>query len=228
MPTPSLVAVYVVHSAAADTTNLVTPSFTPANGELIIAKLATWDTANGMGALSGGGQTYTNRVTAAPGGFNAWARLDSAVISGSPGPMTITGAGSASASRHSMVVERWTNAQLAASPAVNSPLTGAVSLPQSNLTTVSPGSVASYVIADTQSVDPATRAYLNSDTEEGIWDGHLGSNGVFYFARATLGAAGAYTIGLSAPGGQRWVMAGIEIQGVATAPSQQGALAMFY
>jgi hypothetical protein len=224
---PSLIASYTVHSAGVDTTNLVTPSFNPANGEVIVAKLVTWDSTNGLGAVSGGGQTYTTRVTGPTSGFNGWVRIVTAVISGSPGAMTVTAAGSAGNSRHSMVVERWTG-QLAASPAVNSVTSGS-GAPSANITTAAANSALSFVTADAASIDPATRAYRLSAIEEGLWDGHVGANAVFYLAyAANVGAAGTYAIGLTAPGGQTWVMAGIEVQEAAGgAPVPNGAQLMF-
>lgn len=227
MAGPTLIAAYAIHSAGADASDLVTPSFNPVNGEVIVAKLITWDTNNPMGALSGGGQTYQNRVTAQPGGFNGYSRLDTAVITGSPGAMTITGAGTASASRHSMIVERWGNAKLAASPAVNAVVNDLSSAPAANITTAADNSALSWALSDALSNDPATRAYRLSGIEDGLWDGHIGSNGVFYSAfTQNVGPAGTYTIGMTAPGGQRWAMVGIEIQESAT-QVPTGALAMF-
>lgn len=227
MPGPILIASYTVHSAGVDTSNLVTPNFTPANGEVIVTKLSTWDANNGMGAVSGGGQTYTTRVTGPTSGFNGWVRIATAVIAGSPGLMAVTGAGSAGNSRHSMVVERWTG-QLAGSPAVNAVTSGS-GAPSANITTAAANSALSFVVSDAQSIDPATRAYRLSATEETIWDGHVGANGVFYFAYAgNVGAAGTYAIGLTAPGGQTYAIAGIEIQEAAGAPPvPNGAQLMF-
>lgn len=210
---PSLIASYYVPSAGADTSNLVTPSFTPANGEVIIVKLATWDTANPMGAVSGGGQTYTTRKTAAPGGFACWARVDTATISGSPGSMQITAIGTGSNSRHSMVVERWGSASLAVTPAVNAVVSGS-GAPAFDVTTTAANSAISWASCDVNSIDPATVAYRLSGTQDGLFDGHVGANSVQYFAYAVgaaITAAGTYTAGESAPGGQNWVGVAVEI-----------------
>lgn len=212
MPSPTLITSYAVHSAGADTSNLTTPSFTPSNGEVIVVKIATWDANNAAGATSGGGQTYTTRVTGPTSGFNPYVRIDTAVISGSPGSMAVTVAGTATNSRHSIVVERWTGT-LDATPAVNGTTTGS-GAPSANITTEAAGSAVSWVSADALSGDPATRTYRLSATEDGLWDGHLGSNGVFYFAYANnVGAVGTYAMGMTAPGGQTWALAGVEIQG---------------
>lgn len=231
MSSPSLIASYYVPSAGADTTNLVSPSFTPANGEVIVVKLTTWDTASPMGAVSGGGQTYTTRVTAAPGGFNGWARIVTAVISGSPGAMTVTAVGTASNSRHSMVVERWTGT-LAATPAVNATVSGS-GAPSANITTAGANSAVSWASVDVASQDPATAAYRLSATQDGLYDGHVGANSVHYFAYAIVGAAATYAMGMTAPGSQTWVLAGVEIQGssgitaaVGTASETDSAIAL--
>ena len=208
--------IYAVYSAAADTTNLVTPTLTPTpvNGDVLVIKTTTWDTGNPMGAITGGGQSYTNRITVAPGGFNGWCRITYTTITGSPGAFAVTGAGTAANSRHSMVVEHYLAANgysLAATPAINATTSGAASAPSASITTVGPGSVLTWCITDVQSIDPATRAPLLSGTEDGLFDGHVGANSVQYFYYATVAAPGAFTIGLSAPGGQTWVMAGMEV-----------------
>lgn len=209
--------VYPVYSAGVDTSNLVTPALspTPVNGDVLVIKLSTWDTGNPMGAVSGGGQVYTTRVTAAPGGFNGWCRAVTCTVSGSPGSFSITGAGTATNSRHSMVVEHYLAANgafLAASPAVNAVVSGA-GLPSAAITTVGTNSTLSWVSVDVSSIDPATRAYLLGAVEDGLYDGHVGANSVQYFAYSTtVTTPGSYNIGMSAPGGQTWVMAGVEVQ----------------
>lgn len=215
MPSPA--AVYQVYSAGADTTNLVTPvlSPTPVNGDVIVVKMTTWDTGNGMGAVSGGAQTYNVINTAAPGGFNGWSQIVTCTVAGSPGAYQITGAGSAAPSRHSMIVEHYLASQgafLAGPPATNAVVTGAVSAPSASITTVGTGSILTWCSTDVASVDPSGRAYLLSATEDGIFNGFVGSNSIQYFAYAAVGAPGAYTIGMSAPNTQRWVMTGVEVQ----------------
>lgn len=201
---------YIVHDTGANATALVTASFTPTNGEVIIVKATSWDTTVNYGTgPTGGSQTWTKRVEAAVGGFSAYAVIWTATIAGSPGAMTVSMTPSAS-SRHSMVVERWTG-QLAATPAVNGTLhsTGTAS---TTITTVGTNSVVSWCNSDVNSVSPATRAYLSSATEEDCYDRSSAVDGVWYYAYQAAAAAGAQTIGLSAPTGQNWSMAAIEVQ----------------
>jgi hypothetical protein len=216
---PSLTANYFVQQNTTASTALTTPSFTPSNGEVIIVKLATWDTGTAMGAPTGGSQTYTSRIIVAPGGFRPWNGIYTAVISGSPGSMTISSTPAASA-RYSMTVERWSGAQLAATPATNSGgiTNGGTGSAASTLTTTAANSVISWVAGDSQSLDPATRAYLNSATDEGVRDGHVGANGVDYHAWQNVAAAGSTNFGLSAPTGMQWDIAGIEVLDAAVAP----------
>lgn len=220
MAAPTLVASYFVQQNINATTPLTTPSFTPSNGEVIVVKLGTWDSATSMGAPTGGSQTYTSRVIVAPGGFRPWTGIYTAVISGSPGAMTISSTPSASA-RYSMVVERWSGAQLAASPVTNSAnnATGAAS---STLTTSAANSIISWAAGDAQSLDPATRAYLNSATDEGVRDGHSGANGVEYYAYQVVATAGSTSYGLSAPTGMQWNIAGIEVLAASGATTVNG------
>jgi hypothetical protein len=208
----ALVASYYVPSAGLSAAAVTTPSFTPSNGDVIIVKLETYDTSIAMGAPTGGSQTYASRVIVAPGGFCPWVGLYSATISGSPGSMTISSTPGASA-RYSMCVERWSSATLAATPVTNSGGTtnGGTGAAASSLTTSAPNSVLSWVAGDAQSLDPSTRAYLNSATDEGVRDDHVGANGVAYHAYQAVASAGSTNFGLSAPTGMQWDIAGIEI-----------------
>lgn len=209
---PSLIASYFLQQNTTAATALTTPSFTPANGEVVIVTLATWDTTTAMGAPTGGSQTYTSRIVVAPGGFRPWVGIYSAVISGSPGSMTVSSTPAASA-QYSMNVERWSSAQLAGTPATNSGgvTNGGSGAATSSLTTTAANSVISWVASDAQSLNPSTRAYLGSATDAGVRDGSVGSNGVDYHAYQSVAAAGSTGFGLSAPTGMQWDIAGIEI-----------------
>jgi hypothetical protein len=126
--------------------------------------------------------------------------------------MTVSSTPAANA-RYSMTVERWGSAQLAASPVTNSGGTtnGGTGAAASSLTTSAANSVISWVAGDAQSLDPVTATYLNSATSEGVRDGHVGSNGVEYYAWQNVASAGSTNFGLSAPTGMQWDIAGIEI-----------------
>lgn len=213
MPTP--VAVYPVYSAGTDTSNLVTPvlSPTPVNGDVLVVKLTTWDAGTPMGATSGGAQTYRTDAIGPLAGFRGYTRIDTTTISGSPGPFSVTALGTASPTRHSMVVEHWSaGAFLALVPATNAAVQGSGGPPQAAINTVGTNSVLTWCSVDLASLDPAGRAYLLGATEDGIFDGHVGTNSVQYFAWANVGVPASYTIGMTLPTPQIWSMNGIEVQ----------------
>lgn len=205
-----LIASYQLKSSAQGTTALTTPSFTPSNGEVITIGMESWDTTVTMTASNTGSQTVVNQVTEQPGGFNSFCRIATIVVSGSPGSMTISGTPSASA-RYSMTVERWSSAQLAATPVTNAN-TNTTGAAQSTITPSAAGSVIVWVSSDSQSVDPSTRTYAGSGTDDGIRDDHVGANGVGYHGYQTSTGNTSQTYGLTAPTGQKWVICGIEVQ----------------
>lgn len=217
MATPNLIASYEVIAPTKDITSLVTPSFTPSDGEVLIVKAASESFDNpAIGAPSGGGQTYTSRVHFSQSA-NTVIRIHSAIVSGSPGSMTVTQAFTVNGGYRSIVVERWGNATLAGSPAVNSAeSTGAPSL---TVNTVADGSVVSWVSADWNAVTPGSPAYRSSAVQDGLDDKSVEIAYVAYFAYQVTGTAGSQTIGLTSPGGQKASIGGIEIQGLSSAPT---------
>lgn len=213
----TLVTSYQLKSSAQGTTPLVTTSFTPSNGEVITVTWETFDPAITMTITNSGSQTIAQKILEQPGGFNGTCGINAGTIAGSPGSMTITGTPSASA-RYSMTVERWSGAQLAGTPVTdgNTATTGPI---QSNLTpTGGAGGVIVWVGQDSQSVDPSTRAYAGSGTDDGTRDDHVGSNGVGYHGYQTITGNTSQAYGLTAPTGVvKWVLAGLEVQPAAGA-----------
>lgn len=215
MPNPSLITHYEVYSPGPDTSTLTTPSFTPANGEVIVVKATTWSTADGMGTPTGGGQTYQAAQITAPGSFNGWCGVWVCTVSGSPGAFSISSAPlTGNNTRHSMSVERWGSAFVAATPAVFSPVTGAGGALSSSITTTAPNSVISLCVVDLNSRDPAGHSWTPAAmVDDGLFDGHLGSNSVQYFAYSPVPSAGATSTTLTVPAGSlAWVIAGVEIK----------------
>jgi hypothetical protein len=202
----------VVNSGGRNTNTLTTAAFTPANGEVIIIKMLTEDIASTMAAPTGGSQTYTARVTFTPASTHGWVAIYTAVISGSPGSMTISATHSATASMHSLLLERWTGATLAATPVTNT-ASGNSSVPSGTVTTSAANSVLSIANVDWNAQNPATRAYTNSAnvTDEGLYDVSASGDTVQYYWRQAVPTAGSTSYGLTAPGTQNWAMAAIEI-----------------
>ena len=220
---PSLITSYAVYSAGADSSTLSTPSFTPSNGEIIIVHLMTWDTAHGMNAPTGGAQTYSAIGTAAPGGFNGWCAVYAATVSGSPGSMQVSATTDGTSTRHTMIVERWAGAQLAVSPATNATKNGSGSTTATTtLTTAADNSAVSWCMVDVASRDPAASAYVTTSgtvTQDGLYDGHVGSNSVHYSAYQTAATAGSQTFGITNSSNLTWVAVGVEILAGITAVS---------
>lgn len=207
---PTLVNSYIAKTSSPTTGAITTASFTPTNGEILVIKAETWDATITMSTPTGGSQTYTSRVAYGPAGFRPWVGIWTAVVSGSPGAMTVSSTPSASA-QCSLLVERWSGAQLAATP-VTATANASSGAANGSLTTTAANSVISWVASDAQSLDPATRAYLNSASDEGVRDGHVGANGVGYHAQQAVPSAGATSFGLSAPTGMQYAIAGIEVK----------------
>jgi hypothetical protein len=226
---PTLVTSYFAQSSVSgDTSALSTPSFTPSDGEVIVVKAATWDTATPSGLPGGGGLLYTQQSTAAPGGFKAYCTIYTAVVATSPGAMTVALAALTTSCYHSMVVERWAGAAVAASPATNAIITGSGTPPSATITTTSANSIITWANADENSSDPAGRAYLSGAIEDGIADGHAATSSVQYYAYQTAATPGVQIIGMSAPS-QAWSMTGIEIQAAPVSTNNtNGAFLSFF
>lgn len=226
---PTLTASYFAQSpTSGDSSTLSTATFTPATGEVIVVKAATWDTGTASGTPTGGGLTFTQRATGAPGGFAGYCTIFTAVVSGSPGSMSVTLSAPAGSCYHSMVVERWANAQLATTPAASSPISGGSGTPTATITTTADNSIVTWVNVDENSRDPSSRAYLSSATEDGLADGHSSVSSVHYYAYQTAATTGSQTIGMSAPLNQNWVMVGIEVLAAAATASDTGAFLDFF
>jgi hypothetical protein len=208
---PNLAASPVVlTSSGANSNTLTTASFTPADGEVIVVKLATSDGTLVMGAPTGGSLSFgAAKVSRVPGGFAGSCAIYAVKVGTSPGSMTLASTPTGTV-EHSMCVERWLNADLAGTPASGS-AQGFSGAANSSLTSTGAASIVSWVSSDVQSTDPATRAYLSSAIEDGIDDSHGAANGVHYYAYQVAPSAGSQSFGMSAPTPTQWVIAGVEI-----------------
>lgn len=203
------IAVYQVNSAAKNATSLVTPSFTPAVGEVIIVTAFTEDSAFTLGTVTGGTSTWASRysnTTASNCSAYAWTTTiatSAAMTVTTPAP---TGPGGIS--WHSMTVSRWSG-KLAATPAVGSANNNTAS--SSTVTTVAANSAVVWGCADWNAVAPGTPTYRSSATALGAPFAPAGAY-TQYSAYQQAPTAGAQTFGLSAPTGQQDNLFGIEVQ----------------
>jgi len=197
-----------------DTTTLTAALTSVSVGDVVIVKAMTWDTGVASGTPSGGSQTYTLRVSVAPGGFAGYMAIFSATMAaGVSSSFTLTLSAPASSVQHSMVVERWTSAQLAATPATSSGHYTSVSAPSATITTVAANSAVSWGVNDQSNVSTSSDAYISpAGTPEFTIDGSASNSGEYRYNQQLAASAGSVTYGMTAPTTQDWVMAAIEVQ----------------
>jgi hypothetical protein len=192
-------------------TTLTTAAFTPADNEVLVVKVATENTNQPViGTVSGGSLTYASRA-ASNTASHCQCAIYTAAVGTSPGSMTVSCTFTTTTGFHSMLVERWSGAALAGTPATVATTQVAGTAPSATVTTTGTNSVVSWVVADWAATSPATRAYRSSAVEEGIHDASSTGNYVAYYAYQAAAAAGAQTIGLTAPN-QTPTLCGVEIQ----------------
>ena len=214
---PTLAATYPAFQDSSNGLSLVTASFTPQAGDVLVIKAIAGDGFSGFGSPSGGGLTWTSRVNS--GATNrARAQLWTATVGGSPSAMTVTVPFSGYPLPHGMLVERWSNAKLAGSPAVASG-NGSGSAPSATCTTVAAQSIVTWVNAD-RTAGTGARAYRSSATEDQY---HVVSSWYTgYWAWQQAAAAGSQTCGLTTPASQTWELAGVEVQALNTGALTDG------
>jgi hypothetical protein len=209
MPTLSFSNTQV--QSALNLTTLTSTSFTPATGDIIVVKAISADSGTPPGTPTGGGWTYTQRVgdaTASHTNVHIW----TAPVTLGGTAQTIAISWSGTTNWHSMVVEVWSNAALAGSPATAN-TRGGPSAPSTTITTTAANSVVTWCNGDWSAVSPAGRTYNTTSatpSEELVHDGST-TNYVAYYAYQTAGAAGSQTFGITAPSTQTWTLAAVEI-----------------
>lgn len=210
--TPVLAASYPVYDNNADAASLVTGSFTPAVGEVLVVKVTTpavtvsWPS----GLPSGGGLTFTQQVTNPGGGsFSATGIWTSSPVTVSSA-MTVTVPFAGSTQPHSMVVERWSGAVIAAMPVTCKALSGSGNPTSSLVTQVT--SAVSWCSSDYSAINGSSRTY-NTTSATPAEDGYVFNTPYYtaYYATQAASSAGSQTIGLTAPSSQIWNICGMEI-----------------
>jgi hypothetical protein len=220
---PTLAQTLTAQSVISGDSTALTAALTSVSvGDVVVVMAQTWDTGTAAGTPSGGSQTFTRQVTAAPGGFAGYATIFTATMAaGVASSFTLTLSAPAASSGHSMTVHRWTGATLAATPATVTATYGGSgsSAPSGSITLAAANSGISWCTNDANSVSPATDAYLSPapGTPDLLVNGSGGSDGVFRYTHQAAVSAGATTIGMSAPTTQKWVLCGVEIQAAAAA-----------
>lgn len=191
-------------------TSLTTASFTPPSGSIIVASVFSGDGLQTHGVPTGTGLTFTLRATAGTATTTARVSLYTAVGAGAATTVTET-FGNVATSR-GLGVTVFTGAQLAATPATHTVLGGS-GAPTDTITTTGTDSRVLWLNCDWSAIDgttPTLRAYRSSATELAYH--FLSGQQTSYRAHQAALTPGAQTYGLTAPAGQSYTMAAIEIQ----------------
>ena len=114
-----------------------------------------------------------------------------------------------------MVIERWSGAQVQATPAACD--VRGTGVPSATVATTASGSAVSWISGDWTGVDGSGRSYITTSATPSE-DGYVSIGGQYtgYWASQAADSAGPQSIGLTAPTGQTWTVLGIEIQAAAT------------
>jgi hypothetical protein len=216
--TPTLAFSQEVDSTTTNTLSLVSSSFAVANGDVIVVKTCSENKSTTAATPTASGQTFTSKNTDASTN-NCDANIWTAVVTGAPGTLTVTSP--------SCVVERWTGAQLAATPATNGTKLATTANGFSGaITTVAANSIVTWMAGDWSATAPGTVAYRSSATQDGLHN-KSPSNYVAYYAYQTAGSAGAQTFGTTTPvAAGTWKYLAIEVQDAGGAPAYNFATMM--
>ncbi len=197
---------------------ITSTSFTPATGELIVVKAVTEDSQAGLSdpSATGGGITWIKRqenTVSSSCSAGIWTGVVNAGGSAITISISTISAGALNA-WFSMVIERWTGAQVDAPPTVASVLGGSST---STITTSGTNSIVSYLDGDWNATAPGTPVYASSATQDGLHDKSATTSYVAYYAYQNAAIAGVQTFGLTSPVGRKDILIGIEIQVSGTA-----------
>lgn len=214
---PTLTVIGETHGTipASATGTIVSGSFTPAVGDVLVVKATSQDSPITPTSIAGGGLVWTSQVNVVPpGNTGCPARIWTAIATAAAA-MTVTvtyTSGSTAATPGSFFAERWSQAALAATPATgqtpaNAPDT--TSPWTSTITTTIANSVVSWLDADWNAHDPAGAAYVSPGVQDGTY--YNATHVTAYYAHQPAPTPGAQTFGLSAPAGQTATLAALEI-----------------
>jgi hypothetical protein len=196
---------------AASGGTLTSTSFTPVTGDIIVVKCVGEDSGITFNTPAGGGWTYTSQVSDTTASHVS-SRIWTAPVTAGGTPQTVAETPTwGTFSNATMTVELWRGAQLAVTPATCD--TRGSGAPSATLATTAANSVVSWASGDWASVNGSGRAY-NTTSATPAEDGYTFSAGNYtaYSAYQSAASAGTQTLGLTAPGGQTYTLAGVELQ----------------
>lgn len=195
-----------VYDDASAATSLVTATFTPPAGSIVVALVMSGDGGQQHSAVTAPGLTFTSRVNLGTAGSSARVSLWTATGTGAATAVTAT---FVNVTPRSLIVSVFSGAQLAVTPAtagVEAP-SGAPSL---SLTSVGTGSMIVWGADDYVPVDGTLRMYRSSATERAYhYASGLHTN---YAAYQQAASPGSQTVGLTMPTGGKMTVAAVELQ----------------
>jgi hypothetical protein len=212
----TLVSSVKVEQNANNTTALVTASFTPAAGELLVLKASNSDASQTFSTPTVSGFTtsaWTQQVNVGTAGASCRAAIWTASVSTSAAGTATLAVANSGTFYHAMVVERWTGWALG-TPATAS-LTAVTTGPwTTTITTQAAGSVVSYVAGDWSGLNSSGVAFAGDTATPTQEQAATFQSGQYtaYWLNQNAASAGANTIGLSAPSGMNITLAAIEIE----------------
>jgi hypothetical protein len=210
-----LVQAYVVNSSGDNNNPLVTPAFTPVAGERIVITIVTDDFDCNISGISGSanGLTYTSRYSHSATEELGSAYLWTTVVTGTPASMTITATCSGATGRRQMVVSRWSDVTIAASPAVGFARESTTT--SASITTTGTNSIVVWASGDWDATNPGTPTYRSGAIPLGSVY-YVSEELTAYSGYQVAATPGAKTFGISSPSGQWSHLVGIELLAAAT------------
>lgn len=194
----------------------ISVSVTVGVGDTIVLAIGGGSPATVTTAPAGGGLTYTQQVANNPGGSISSLYMYTAT-SASVQTFTLTATMSLS-DKYGTTVSRFSG--VGSIGANNKASNATASLPSMSLTTTTDNSVAAVSVSDFNSVTGSSTWVTTSGTptivEDDVLVGGVADHNAYY----TVGAAGAKTLGMSAPTGQAWCIGAVELIASTTAGIQ--------
>ncbi|HVK44101.1 MAG TPA: hypothetical protein VM429_04265 [Micropruina sp.] len=203
---PNLVTSYLVTGTAQN--DLVTTSFTPAAGEVIVVKCwAAGQDAPVFGecTANGYGLTFASKAHVPTTGKAVAYIFVAEVGATSPGSVSVATSWHTANGAHGMVVERWSSGLVRAAPAQAAPVTGS-GAPSAMITPTNANSVITWLNLDKAAVS-GTATYRSTALQTQSTTATIRAYAAYQNATGTT----AHTVGLSAPAGQNWTLAAIEL-----------------
>lgn len=223
MPAPSFIQESETSYAIDTATSKVTPSFNALAGDIIVAAAGSEDNARPLGAISGGTLTWTERQKVAVASYCEALQSTATVDVDKSMTVTVPCSGGADRAYGANALTFRGSDGVGASAKTN-----AAGAPSLAITTTQANSAIVVCVFDWNAADGATRTWRSVNG--------AAATELLYFRDSTrytayvayhpdAGAAGAQTVGLSAPGGQAFAIVAVEIKGTA-AVAQIPALVM--